>query len=240
MSEKPVLKQLRAASPTISVGILTADLMNLKSEFALLAQTDVEVIHIDVMDGCYVPMMTVGPPFIKALTSPFLKDAHLMIQDPLEKVDDYVHAGADIVTVHVEARGDTRRVLQRLGTLDNANDPDRGLARGVALNPATPLDVVEQLFDDVEMIVVLAVTPGVKGQGFDGATGERVAAAKEMIAKSGKDILLCVDGGITCGNIEEVAAMGADIVVSGSAVFDGKAPVDNARFMLDAVKSQAK
>ena len=122
---------LRQLSPTISVGLLTADLMNLGSELSQLEKTDVKLLHIDVMDGCFTPMMTVGPLFIKALKTPLLKDVHLMIQDPLEKVDAYVAAGADVITVHVESGSHIHRVFQKLGEMSNANDPARGLVRGV-------------------------------------------------------------------------------------------------------------
>jgi ribulose-phosphate 3-epimerase len=229
---------LRASSPTISVGILSADLMHLSSELALLEGTGIQAIHVDVMDGCFVPLMTVGPPFIKGVKTGFLKDVHLMIQNPEMKVREYVLAGSDIITVHVEASDDVRPILRELGTLENANDPERGLVRGVAINPDTPVELLAPLLDDVEMIVVLAVNPRVKELPFDDSVGERFAEVKEMVASAGKDILLCLDGGIKRSNVEAMGRMGADVLVSGSAIFDGKAPAANARFMLDAVKSQ--
>ena len=149
------LEQLWQASPTISVGLLTADLMSLGSELALLDQADVKLAHFDVMDGCFTPMMTVGPPFVKGAKTPLLKDVHLMVSDPLEKVDDYVSAGADVVTVHAESTLHIHRVLQKLGAMSNANDSERGLIRGVALNPGTPLGVLEPLLEEVELIMVV-------------------------------------------------------------------------------------
>ena len=229
---------LRRSSPTISVGVLAADLMSLGSELSLLEQTDVKLAHIDVMDGCFTPMMTVGPPFIKALKTPLLKDVHLMIQEPLEKVDAYVAAGADVITVHAESSSHIHRVLQKLGEMTNANDPVRGLVRGVALNPGTPLTVLEPLLDEMELIMFLAINPGWEGQTFIPSTFSRITKVKQMIARAGKDILICVDGGIKRNNIADVATAGVDIVVTGSAVFDGKAAVENARFMLDTLRSQ--
>ncbi|MDA2930118.1 ribulose-phosphate 3-epimerase, partial [Acidobacteria bacterium AH-259-O06] len=228
----------RRSSPTISVGVLAADLMSLGSELSLLEQTDVELAHVDVMDGCFTPMMTVGPPFIEALKTPLLKDVHLMIQEPLEKVDAYVAAGADVITVHAESSLHIHRVLQKLGEMTNANDPVRGLVRGVALNPGTPLTVLEPLLDEVELIMFLAINPGWEGQTFIPSTFSRITKVKQMIARAGKDILICVDGGIKRNNIADVATAGVDIIVTGSAVFDGKAPVENARFMLDTLRSQ--
>jgi ribulose-phosphate 3-epimerase len=237
MPDPGTLKLLRDSSPTVSVGILTANLLSLGSELALLERTGVKLVHVDVMDGCFCPMMTVGPPFIKALKTPLLKDVHLMIVDPLEKVEQYVAAGADIVTVHAEADPYIHRVLQHLGRLANANDPARGLVRGAALNPGSPLEILEPLLDEVELVLLLAVTPGRKGQAFIASTVKRLAQVKRMIAEAGKDILLAMDGGITRDNIAEVAKSGADIIVTGSAVFDGKAAEQNAEFMLQAVKS---
>ncbi len=230
---------LRASSPAISVGILSADLMHLSSELALLEGTGVKAVHFDVMDGRFVPMMTTGPVFIKAVKTSLLKDVHLMIQDPQVSVKEYVQAGADIVTVHVESCKDIRPLLRELGTMENKNDPDRGLIRGVALNPGTPLKVLEPLLDDIEMIVVLGVDPAVKGQAFNDSTGSRFAQVKEMVTAVKKETLLCIDGGVKRDNISAIAQLGADLVVSGSAIFDGKAPLENARFMMHAIKPPA-
>jgi len=231
------LELLRQLSPTLSVGVLAADLMKLGSEVALLEQTDVKLAHVDVMDGCFTPMMTVGPPFVKALKTPLLKDVHLMIQDPLEKVDEYVAAGADVITVHAESGTHIHRVFQKLGQMSNANDPARGLVRGVALNPGTPLAVLKPLIDEVELIMLLGINPGWGGQSFIPSTFARIEKVKGIIAEAEKDILVCVDGGVTRDNITELATAGVDIVVTGSAVFDGKNPVENAQFMLDNLRA---
>ncbi len=228
---------LRQLSPTLSVGVLAADLMKLGSEVSLLEKTDVKLAHVDVMDGCFTPMMTVGPPFVKALKTPLLKDVHLMIQDPLEKVDEYVAGGADVITVHVESGTHIHRVFQKLGTMSNANDPARGLVRGVALNPGTPLAVLKPLIDEVELIMLLGINPGWGGQSFIPSTFARIEKVKGMIAEAEKDILVCVDGGVTRDNISELGTAGVDIVVTGSAVFDGNNPVENAEFMVDALRT---
>jgi ribulose-phosphate 3-epimerase len=226
---------LHESPPVVSVGILTADLLSLGSELTLLERSGVKVVHLDVMDGSFCPMMTVGPPFIKGLKTPLLKDVHLMIDEPLNKVADYVAAGADIVTIHPEACSHVHRVLQQMRMMKNANNPERGLVRGVGLNPGTPLEVLEPLLDELELILILAVNPGWGGQKFIPSTKRRVERAKHVIASSGREILLGVDGGITRDNIAEVAALGVDLIVTGSAVFDGKAAEANARFMLEAV-----
>jgi ribulose-phosphate 3-epimerase len=230
---------LRQLSPTLSVGVLAADLMKLGSEVSLLEKTDVKLAHVDVMDGCFTPMMTVGPPFVKALNTPLLKDVHLMIQDPLEKVDEYVAAGAVVITVHAESGTHIHRVFQKLGQMSNANDPARGLVRGVALNPGTPLAVIKPLIDELELVMLLGINPGWGGQSFIPSTFARIGKVKGMIAEAERDILLCVDGGVTRDNITDMATAGVDIVVTGSAVFDGKNPVENAAFMLDNLRAHA-
>lgn len=226
---------LRELSPTVSVGLLTADLLRLGSEISLLERTGVRIVHVDVMDGCFVPAMTVGPPWIKALTGSLLKDVHLMVQDPIGKVADYVACGADIITVHVEADLHIHRVLQSLGKMVNANDPARGLVRGIALNPGTPVEALEPLLDEVEMVTLLAVNPGWGGQSFIPSTFARIEKVRRLLLQQKRDILLGVDGGVTRANIAEIGAAGADIIVTGSAVFDGKAPEENARFMLETL-----
>ena len=235
MSGGPLLSQLRKASPLISVGILTADLMSLGSELKLMEDAGVKLLHVDVMDGCFCPTMTVGPGFIKAVKTSLLKDIHLMIEEPLDKLESYIAAGADMITVHVESCRHIHRVLQKLGETTNANDSERGILRGIALNPGTPLEVIPPLFDEVDMVFLLAVNPGWKGQKFIPSTESRLKRLRQMIHDAGKDILVGIDGGITRDNIAGVARMGADIIVTGSAVFDGKAPRENAKFMMGAV-----
>jgi len=239
MASPTVFELLRDSSPVVSVGILTANLLSLGSELSLLERAGVKAVHVDVMDGCFCPMMTVGPPVIKAMSTRLLKDVHLMIEAPMNKVADYVAAGADIITIQAEACPHAHRVLQQMRMMKNANDPARGLVRGVALNPGTPLEVLEPLLDELELILILAVNPGWSGQKFIPSTSARVERAKRMMADSGHEVLLGVDGGITRDNIAAVAAMGVDLIVTGSAVFDGKAPEANAQFMMEAAKTGA-
>jgi ribulose-phosphate 3-epimerase len=231
------LARLRALCPTFSVGILSADLLNLASELAMLERAGVGIIHIDIMDGRFCPQLTVGPWFVKGLRTPLLKDVHLMVHEPLDKLADYAAAGADIITVHVEAAVHIHRVLQRLGALEHSAGDGRGIMRGLALNPGTPLEwLTPPLLEELDLISLLAVDPGWSGQKFAPTTLERVARVKEMVAEAGKDILIAVDGGITYDNIAEVAASGADLIAGGSIVFDGKQNEANARFVLEAMR----
>jgi ribulose-phosphate 3-epimerase len=231
------LEQLRRQAPTLSVGILTADLLNLGSELRLLEEEGARLVHVDVMDGVYCPWMTAGPPLVKAIKTPLLKDVHLMIEEPLGKVREYVEAGADIVTIHPDASAHPHRVLQELGGMENANDRERGIIRGVALNPGMPLETLDPLLGEIEMVLLLAVNPGWSGQKFARSTFRRIERVKRMTVEAGREILICVDGGITKSNVAEIARTGVDLVVAGSAIFDGKAARENARTMLQAVAS---
>jgi ribulose-phosphate 3-epimerase len=234
------LDRLKKLCPTISVGALSADLMDLGGELALLERAGVGVLHIDVMDGCFCPMLTVGPGYIKGLRTTLLKDVHLMVNEPLDSLTDYVAAGADIITVHVESARHVHRVLQHLGGMRTAKDPESKVVRGLALDPATPLDWLDApLLAEVEMITLLGVDPGWSGQSLAPGTLSRLARVREIIEDSGREILTCVDGGITRDNIAAVAAAGADLVVTGSAVFDGKDAAKNAIEMIAAVRAAA-
>ena len=162
MTSTATLDNLLQNAPALSVGILTADLLAVGSELALLEQTGVPLVHIDVMDGCFAPQLTVGPAFVKAMKGAMLKDVHLMVSNPIEKIGDFVGAGADILTVHYEAGPHVHRVLQAIAGFENANDPARGIVRGLALNPGTPVGVLEPVLDEIDLVLLLAVNPGLE------------------------------------------------------------------------------
>ena len=229
------LAGLLDGGPRLTVGMITANLASLGSEIGILEEGGVAMVHIDVADGVFCPLFTVGPPIVKAIRSPILKDVHLMVDDPLAKVEAFVAAGADMITFHVEGAPQPHRVLQVLGKATNVNDPARGIIRGIGLNPSTPLEVIEPLLDETDYVLLLAINPGWGGQGFLPSTERRLARARELIRASGRPILLGVDGGVTRDNIAQVASLGADVIVTGSAVFDGSDAPGNLRFMLDAV-----
>jgi ribulose-phosphate 3-epimerase len=230
---------LKGSAPTISVSILAADLMNLGSAVELIEAEGVPMIHFDVMDGCFCPAMTVGPPFIKGIKTKLLKDVHLMICDPLTKVANYVEAGADIVTVHVEScPAHIHRIFQELSELTNANDPVRGIVKGVALNPGTPVELIKPIIEMVDMVTLLAVNPGWGRQHFLESTKRKVGEIKEMAKELSKDVLICVDGGVTKSNIADIGQTGIDVVVTGSAVFEGSDPAHNIRLMQEALRAK--
>lgn len=221
---KVSLAELRATAPHLSVGIHAADLLRIGEELSELDKAGVRLIHLDVMDGVFCPQMTFGPLLVQAVGDGFVKDVHLMIEDPLPKLGSFVDAGASIVTFHLESTRHPHRALQYLA--------GSGVLRGVALNPGTPLGAVEPLLDDLELVLLLAIDPGWSGQAFSPSTVERIAAVRRLIGN--RPVLVGVDGAITKANVGQVASLGPDLIVSGSAVFARGDTFDDARFMLDA------
>lgn len=213
--------------PLLSVGILGADWTQMGAELRRLEEAGADYVHIDVMDGVFCPQLTVGPPVIAALQTRLPKDVHLMLDEPLGKAGAYVEAGAEMVTVHVESGRHPHRVLEELGATQTREG--KAVVRGVALNPSTPVEALAPLLDQAELVLVLSVNPGWGGQRFLPATEQRLHAAREMIERSGREVMLGVDGGITRHNVAAVAAMGVDLIVAGSAVFDGGNAVANLR-----------
>ncbi|MBN2216817.1 MAG: ribulose-phosphate 3-epimerase [Pirellulales bacterium] len=237
MARGTLFDRLRGMCPTISVGVLTADWMRLESQLGLIADAGVEVLHFDVMDGRFCPMMTLGPPIVKAVKTDLIKDVHLMVEDPMARLAEFVAVGADILTFNLESCLHLHRALEMLGQMENANDPARGVVRGVSLNPATPVEMIEPVIDEIDLVVLLAVNPGWKGQTLVDVVRLKIERLNRMAAGAGRDIMTCFDGGVRKDNLARIAATGPDLIVTGSAVFDGKAPRENAREMLDILKT---
>lgn len=211
--------QIRKHTPLLSVGLISADLMNLADAEATLSNAGVTLLHFDVMDGRFCPQLTVGPSFVKGIRTSCYKDVHLMVEDPLPMIPVFAAAGADIITVHVESGRHIHRALQIIAGQTNVNDSSRGILRGIALNPGTPVALVEPFFDTVDIVFVLAVNPGFPDQSFLESTTRRISLLKEMTAPFDHPPLLGIDGGITAATIGKALSCGADIIVSGSAVF---------------------
>ena len=217
------IEKLRGFLPTVSVGFLTADIMNLQGELELIEKAGVKLLHFDVMDGKVWPKITAGAFLVGGVKTPLLKDVHLLIDKPEEHIEAFVKAGADIITFSVEYCADVK------GTLDAIEHKD--LLVGLSVNPSTQIDVIEEFMGDIDVVVLLAIGPDTGSCNFISELPERIS----QLRKLKKDILVFVDGAIKKDNIAEVAAMGPDVIVTGSVVFDGKDPQGNAEFMLNSL-----
>ena len=197
----------------IAPSILSADFARLGEEVKAVERAGADWIHVDVMDGRFVPNITIGPLVVKALrrVTKLPLDVHLMIEEPERYVEAFAEAGADVITVHVEASTHLHRTLQTI----------RGLGKkaGVSLNPHTNEDVLRYLFDVLDLVLVMSVNPGFGGQSFIDAVVHKVEAVPWMIEASKKHVRLEVDGGIRPGTADRVVRAGADVLVAGSAIF---------------------
>lgn len=200
----------------LSPSLLSADFTNLKSEMEVLDKNGVKYLHLDVMDGMFVPNISFGPMIIKQLRplTNMIFDVHLMIEDPDRYVQNFKDAGADILTVHYEACKHLHRTISYIKSL--------GMKAGVSLNPATNIEVLDYVLEDLDLVLIMSVNPGFGGQSFIPSAIDKIKNLKAKIRERNLNVIVEVDGGVKTTNVKDVIEAGADLIVSGSDVFADK------------------
>jgi ribulose-phosphate 3-epimerase len=211
----------------IAPSILSADFTKLADEIAAVEAGGASVLHVDVMDGHFVPNITIGLPVVKSLrkATKLTIDTHLMIDEPNVYAVKFVEAGADMVSVHVEADVHLQRTLVAIR--------EAGAKAGIAINPATPLSALEEALPYADFVLLMSVNPGFGGQSFIPTSMDKLRRLKKMISERGLDVRIEIDGGIDAGNIAEVVASGAEIIVAGSAVYGKGNPTESVKELID-------
>ena len=212
----------------VSPSMLSADFGHLERDTKMIDRSAAEWVHIDVMDGVFVPNISFGFPVLKAITSATEKfmDVHLMIVEPEKYVARFAEAGADLVTFHIEATDKVEECIELIRA--------KGVKVGVSIKPKTPIEALEPILDKIDLVLVMSVEPGFGGQSFIEGSTEKVAALRQMINQRGLDVMIEIDGGVSRHNARELYEAGCDALVAGSAVFKAADPEAEIVAMLEA------
>ncbi len=214
--------------PVIAPSLLAADFANLQRDVEMLNESDAEWIHLDIMDGRFVPNISFGIPVVEAVrrhTDKFL-DVHLMIEEPEKYVEAFFQAGANMITVHYEACAHLHRNIQQI--------KDLGCKAGVALNPHTPVELLKDVIHELDLVLIMSVNPGFGGQKFIRQSLVKVRKMRDIIDSADSSAVIEVDGGVNAGNVQSLIDEGADVLVAGSAVFKAEDPLE----MISSLKSR--
>ena len=226
MNENKKIAGKKKSKVMIAPSLLSADFMALAGELRATEEAGADMLHVDVMDGHFVPNMTIGPFIVEGIrkTTGLPLDVHLMIERPELYIDDFIKAGADLVSVHQETAVHLNRIINQI--------KERGAKAGVAINPATPVSTLDSIIYDVDFVLIMSVNPGFGGQAFIPGSIEKIKQTRDLITMKNPDVLIEVDGGVKPGNFRTVAGCGAHILVMGSAFYksgDYKGLIQNLR-----------
>lgn len=236
MSTQQIFEQLRNSSaengPALSIGTLTADVMDQAAAVDILQQQDIGLLHIDVMDGRVWPKITVGHFFVAGLRTELLKDVHLLIEEPEKQIPAFVGAGADMIAFSLENCSDIGAALDLVAKCQAESDSERTVRRGLSVYPETSLEVIKPYLDKTDYVTLVSISPDSGKQNFLSEMPDRIGQLREWK----DDLVICIDGAVKKANIGEVAQMGSDVIVTGSAVFDGNDAAKNINEMTASIQ----